>query len=99
MKIFQLWDCIINEHLSYHVSVKSAMIEMSKHVAKLAPALENDYSDDPNIDFEMKYRIKSFTVQNNDLVKKEELYVKSYCHCGKLNDENHGQYDTCCVPF
>lgn len=57
MIIFELHDCIVGKHVSFHLTIKGAMLAMSKEIEKLAPALDRDYEGYINVDFELNYRI------------------------------------------
>lgn len=61
-KVFQLYDCITEKHLSLHSTIAGAVIAMSGHVASLAPAMANDYGEDSSVEFDLRYTVKSFEV-------------------------------------
>ena len=56
--VFELYDLITENHVSYHRTIKGAVTAMSEAVAKLAPALHSDYEGDTSFGyFELHYRI------------------------------------------
>lgn len=56
--VFELYDLITNQRVSYHRTIKGAVTAMSEAVAKLAPALHSDYEGDTSFGyFELRYRV------------------------------------------
>ena len=62
-KIFELYDCVVDEHISFHKSLQGALAAMSEAVAKITPGLCRDYEDDASVDFNLKYQVKSHIVK------------------------------------
>jgi hypothetical protein len=63
MKVFELYDKIVGDTISYHQTIEGAVKAMSEHVAKLAPAMQRDYGEDSKVDFELAYCVFSHEVK------------------------------------
>lgn len=58
-KMFELYDDVVGNTLSYHQSLSGALTAMAEAITKLNPALCRDYENDPSVDFKLTYRIVS----------------------------------------
>lgn len=70
-RIFELYDCVVNEHVSYHNTMKGALEAMRDAIDKLIVPLCRDYEEDGSkppekyrhIDFTLQYQIKTHPVK------------------------------------
>lgn len=61
-QIFELYDGINGQHLSYHASLNGALQAMQQHLKVLTPALCMDYEDDSKVEFQINYEVRSCEV-------------------------------------
>ena len=63
MKIFELWDEMLNRHISYHKTLEGAFAAMSAALKKEIPGLCGAFSEDKTVDLTITYSIKSHEVK------------------------------------
>ena len=61
-RIFELYDCVLEQHVSYHKTLKGALEAMNASLAKVAPALCKDYDEDDKIDFTLQWQVLTHKV-------------------------------------
>lgn len=62
-RIFELYDDIVLQHVSYHKTLEGALAAMSQAIDKIAPGLCRDYEEDDRVDFSIKYSVKTHKVK------------------------------------
>ncbi len=60
--IFELYDDICDQHVSFHKTLESALKAMGEAVVKISPALCRDYEGDTKVSFQLSYTVKSHRV-------------------------------------
>ena len=62
-RVYELYDALLGDHVSYHSTLRGALIAMSEKIRDITPALVRDMEDDKSLEITLTYSVKSYEVK------------------------------------